>query len=98
MAGTGLRFGLLGSLTLTDDAGNRALAGGRQRALLAALLLSANMPVSGDALIEVVWDGSPPPGAAATLRSHVRRLRQALGPSARTQLTARDPGYVICVQ
>jgi DNA-binding SARP family transcriptional activator/predicted negative regulator of RcsB-dependent stress response len=71
--------------------------GARQRALLACLLLSANVPVSCDALAEAVWDGSPPPGAPATLRSHVRRLRQALGPGAGARITACDPGYLISV-
>ncbi len=40
----------------------------------------------------------PSAGAAATLRSHVRRLRRALGPEAGARITARDPGYLICVR
>jgi DNA-binding SARP family transcriptional activator/tetratricopeptide (TPR) repeat protein len=74
-----------------------AVTGGRQRALLASLLLSANAPVSGHALAEAVWDGSPPPGAATTLRSHVRRLRRALGPQAGGRIRFCDPGYLISV-
>jgi DNA-binding SARP family transcriptional activator len=93
-----LRFELLGTLLLVDGADDRvAVPGARQRALLASLLLSANVPVSSDALIEAVWDGSPPPGAVTTLRSHVRRLRAALGPEG-TRITAADPGYLISVQ
>jgi DNA-binding SARP family transcriptional activator/tetratricopeptide (TPR) repeat protein len=84
---------------LDDGAGVRvAVAGKRQRALLASLLLSANVPVSCDALAEAVWDGSPPPGAQATLRSHVRRLRQAIGPVAGARIRACDPGYLMRVQ
>ena len=76
-----MRFALLGTLMLDGGAGDPVVVpGARQRALLASLLLSANAPVSCDALAEAVWDGSPPPGATVTLRSHVRRLRQALGP------------------
>jgi DNA-binding SARP family transcriptional activator len=45
-----------------------------------------------------VWDGSPPPGAATTLRSHIKRLRQALGPQAGARITACDPGYQISVR
>ncbi|MDX6390303.1 MAG: hypothetical protein QOJ73_1366 [Streptosporangiaceae bacterium] len=96
---SGLRFALLGTLVLADGAGDPvAVSGARQRVLLASLLLSANVPVSSDALAEVIWDGSPPPGAAVTLRSHVKRLRGALGPRAGARLMARDPGYLISVQ
>jgi DNA-binding SARP family transcriptional activator/tetratricopeptide (TPR) repeat protein len=93
---SGVRFALLGTLVLADGAGDLvAVSGGRQRALLASLLLSANVPVSADALAEAVWDGSPPAGAAATLRSHVRRLRQALGPEVAARIRACEPGYLI---
>jgi DNA-binding SARP family transcriptional activator len=95
----GVRFALLGTLVLTDGAGEpMPIPGARQRALLASLLLSANKPVSVDALCEAVWDGAPPPGASTTLRSYVRRLRQALGPATDARITTCDPGYRISVQ
>ncbi|HET7015336.1 MAG TPA: BTAD domain-containing putative transcriptional regulator [Streptosporangiaceae bacterium] len=94
-----MRFALLGTLTLADRAGSPiAVPGPRQRALLAALLLSANRPVPTDALAEVVWNGSPPPGAATTLRSHIRRLRGTLGSQTDTPISACDPGYQISVR
>jgi DNA-binding SARP family transcriptional activator len=94
----GVRFALLGTLTLADGTGNPVtVSGARQRALLACLLLSANAPVSAGALAEAMWDGSPPPGAATTLRSHVRRLRVSLGPEVAARITACDPGYLIAV-
>jgi DNA-binding SARP family transcriptional activator/tetratricopeptide (TPR) repeat protein len=96
-----MRFALLGPLTITDGAGageHAGPAGPRQRILLAALLLHANMPVSTEALAETVWDGSPPPAAITTLRSYVRRLRRALGAEGRTRIAARYPGYLICLQ
>jgi DNA-binding SARP family transcriptional activator/tetratricopeptide (TPR) repeat protein len=94
-----VRFALLGTLMLADSAGEAvAVSGARQRVLLATLLLSANVPVSSDVLAEAVWDGSPPPGAATTLRSHVRRLRGALGPEAGGRVRTCDPGYLISVQ
>ena len=96
---SGVRFALLGTLTVADATGNRtAVPGARQRALLAALLLSANLPVSCDALAEAVWDGTPPSRPAPTLRSHIRRLRHALGPETGGRITASDPGYLIFVQ
>jgi DNA-binding SARP family transcriptional activator len=72
-----------------------SLAGPRLRVLLAALLLQANTPVSAHALAEAVWGGQLPPAAIQTLRSYVRRLRQALGPQAGALIQARDPGYLI---
>jgi DNA-binding SARP family transcriptional activator/tetratricopeptide (TPR) repeat protein len=96
---SGLRFALLGTLTIAAGAEDPvAVSGARLRAVLASLLLSPNVPVSGDALVEAVWDGLPPPGAAAALRSHVRRLRAALGSEAGERIRARYPGYLISVQ
>src|ERR1700722_4008263 len=96
---SGVRFVLLGTRMLAGGAGDLvAVPGARQRALLASLLLSANVPVSCDALAEAVWDGSPPAGAAATLRSHITRLRQALGPEAAARIRACEPGYLISVR
>ena len=86
-------IGLLGPLVAVDDAGAAVrLPGARLRVLLAALALSAGKPVAGDALAELVWDAAPPPGFAATLRSHVVRLRRAL-PGARIE--AGDTGYTL---
>jgi DNA-binding SARP family transcriptional activator/tetratricopeptide (TPR) repeat protein len=93
-----MQFSLLGPLVVADGAGGRAtIAGPRVRVLLAALLLHANIPVPAGELAEMVWDGSPPAGAVATLRSYVRRLRRALDSEA-ARITASDPGYVIRVE
>src|ERR1017187_3231783 len=96
---SGVRFALLGTLMLAGGAGDPVgVSGARQRALLASLLLSATGSVSSGALAEGVGAGRPPPGAATTRRSHIRRLRQALGPQAGARITARDPGYLISFQ
>jgi DNA-binding SARP family transcriptional activator/tetratricopeptide (TPR) repeat protein len=93
-----MRFGLLGPLVVFDDAGEElVVAAARQRTLLAALLFQANQPVPADALADAVWDGAPPPGHVATLRSYVMRLRKALGREAAERLVTRDPGYLIHV-
>jgi DNA-binding SARP family transcriptional activator/uncharacterized protein HemY len=91
-----VQFKLLGPLVLDHAQGAQiAVAGARLRVLLAMLLLNANKPVSGSALADAVWDGSPPDGAAVTLRGHVLRLRRILGPEAGARISARAPGYVI---
>ena len=93
-----MRLSLLGPMAVDDIARGGAVPGGaRLRVLLAALLLRANMPVSREVLAEVVWDGKPPPGAEVTLRGHVLRLRQALGPEIGARIVAYDPGYLIRV-
>jgi len=90
-----MRFSLLGPLVVADGAGGSvALGGPRLRVLLAALLLHAGIPVPAGELAEVVWDGSPPPGALSTLRSYVRRLRRALGDDA-GRVVASGPGYLV---
>jgi DNA-binding SARP family transcriptional activator len=89
-------FGLLGPLVVGDDNGDeRILAAVRLRVLLAALLLGANHPVPSGELADAVWDGRPPPGHLATLRSYVMRLRQALGSEFAPRLVTRQPGYLI---
>ncbi len=89
-----MRFGILGPLLVHDGDADRAVPSARQRVLLAALLVRAGRAVPADELAELVWDGSPPAGAATTLRTHVLRLRQALGPSAGSRVVTRYRGYL----
>jgi DNA-binding SARP family transcriptional activator/Tfp pilus assembly protein PilF len=88
-------FAILGPLLVRDGESQVDLPKGRQRVLLAALLVHAGRPVPAGALAQVVWDGTPPPGAAVTLRSHVLRLRRVLGPRAGDRLATRHPGYLL---
>ena len=91
-----MRFRLLGPMAVDDIAGGDAVPpGARLRVLLAALVLRANTPVPRESLAEAVWDGAPPPGADASLRSYVLRLRRALGPEAGARIEFREPGYLI---
>lgn len=90
-----VEFGVLGPLTVRASIGTVAVAGPRLRALLGSLLLQAGRTVPGDRLIEVVWDGRPPGGAAATLPSYVLRLRRALGSEAGERVVTRSGGYAV---
>jgi DNA-binding SARP family transcriptional activator len=71
-------FRILGRLEVLE--GDRAvtLAGSKQRALLALLVLHANETVSADRLIDELWGEVPPATAAKTLQVHISRLRKAL--------------------
>ncbi len=84
---------LLGPVEAVRAGREVALGGPKQRAVLALLLLEAGRVVATGRLIEAVWRGSPPPGAAKTLQSCVSRLRTALEPD--VALVARAGGYVL---
>ena len=70
---------ILGRLEALDEGRTIALGAGKQRALLALLVLHANQTLSAERLIEELWGEHPPATAAKTLQVHVSRLRKALG-------------------
>jgi predicted ATPase/DNA-binding SARP family transcriptional activator/class 3 adenylate cyclase len=84
---------LLGPVQVLRAGREVGLGGPRPRAVLALLVLEAGRVVPAGRLVEEVWGGSPPPGAAKTLRSYVSRLRALLSPDA--TLAARGGGYVL---
>jgi DNA-binding SARP family transcriptional activator/tetratricopeptide (TPR) repeat protein len=91
-----VEFGLLGPLTVTHDGVSLPVASGKQRAVLAALLVRANQVVPVDELIELVWT-DPPPSARVTVQNYVKRLRQALDAAERARLVTRPSGYLMHV-
>ena len=58
---------------------------GRQRALLALLILRANELVPSDRLVEELWGESPPATAHKMLHNQVSALRQELGRNGRLE-------------
>src|SRR5262249_50038620 len=73
-AGARLDFRILGPLEVLREGALVEVGPRKLRALLALLVFNAGRVVSADRLIEELWAGSPPPGAAKTLRSYVSRL------------------------
>jgi len=71
-----MEFRVLGPLDIRLAGETLALGGGKQRAVLAVLLLRAEEVVSVQRLIDEVWGDEPPPSAAHTLESYISRLRQ----------------------
>lgn len=61
--------------------GPRELGGAKPRRVLLALLLHRGSPVSKDRLVSLLWGGSPPSCAKATLEAYVCVLRKKLQPS-----------------
>jgi DNA-binding SARP family transcriptional activator/Tfp pilus assembly protein PilF len=94
---TELEFCLFGPLMVRRGGAVVPVPPGKQRAVLAALLLSAGQMVSLDALIEVLWAHSPPPSARVAVQNYVMRLRKALGPAAGSRISTQPRGYLIQV-
>jgi predicted ATPase/DNA-binding SARP family transcriptional activator len=84
---------LLGPVQAVRAGRDVPLGGPRQRALLALLALDPGRVVPAGRLVEELWLGRPPLGAAKTLRSYVSRLRSALAPD--VTLLPRGGGYVL---
>ena len=90
-----MNFRLLGPLeVLRDDVPVRITAG-KQRALLAILLLNANRTVSREQLIDALWGEDVPESAQKMVQIQVSQLRKAL-PEPR--LRTRQPGYELEVR
>jgi DNA-binding SARP family transcriptional activator/ABC-type branched-subunit amino acid transport system substrate-binding protein len=89
-----VEFRILGPLEAWANGGPLELGAGRQRILLALLLLHANEAVSVDRLIEELWGERAPASAAKVVQNYVSQLRRALPPE--TILT-RGSGYLLRV-
>jgi Transcriptional regulatory protein, C terminal len=68
----GVDFRILGPVEARAQGRPLAVAGGRQRALLALLLLRSGEPLSRDRLIEGLWGEQPPDGAVKTVQASSR--------------------------
>jgi YVTN family beta-propeller protein len=85
-------FRILGPVEVRDDGHVVRLGGGKQRAVLALLLLNTNRVVASERMIELLWGERPPATAATALHGHISSLRKALGPEV---IVTRPPGYVL---
>ncbi|MGW2181009.1 BTAD domain-containing putative transcriptional regulator [Streptomyces sp. NPDC001732] len=73
-----MEFRLLGTVSVDTFTGPLPLGPAKRRSLLAALLLSANTPVSMARLTDSLWDDEPPLHARSVIQGHVSRLRALL--------------------
>lgn len=85
-----------------DDEREVDLGPGKQRAVLAVLLLNANKPVSTTQIIDAVWGEDPPENGANVVQKYVAGLRRALEPDRSPRapgqtLALTDAGYVLSV-
>jgi DNA-binding SARP family transcriptional activator/streptogramin lyase/ABC-type branched-subunit amino acid transport system substrate-binding protein len=93
-------FRILGPLEVREGEREVPLGRGKQRALLALLLLHRNEAISTDRIVDELWGERPPPTAAKIVQNHVLQLRRALenGDSAGADLVTRGHGYLLRVE
>ncbi|TDC04022.1 hypothetical protein E1267_24165 [Nonomuraea longispora] len=73
-------FHLLGNVSVRLSTGDQLALRPKHRQLLALLLLQANSPVPTEALIERLWDGTPPASAFGNLKTYIWELRRSISP------------------
>ena len=93
-----MEFCLLGPLVVRDGAAAVRVPPGKQRALLAALLLKARRLVTVEELADVLWGPAPPPSARVSVQNYVMRLRKVLTVTGRALITTQPGGYLISVE
>jgi DNA-binding SARP family transcriptional activator len=87
---------ILGPFQVCDDSGREVvLPTGRERALLAALVLRRDEVVSVDALVEALWGEAAPGTAVKAVQGYVSHLRRVLGSDG--AIVTQAPGYVLRV-
>jgi YVTN family beta-propeller protein len=91
-------FRILGPLEVLDEGRVLDVGGGKQRSVLALLLMHANEVVSSDQLIEQLWPDQQPASAAKIVQVHVSRLRKALDGAGEGILLTRGRGYLLRVE
>ena len=91
-----MEFCVLGPLVVRAETAVVQIPRGKQRAVLATLLVAASRVVSLDELIQTLWGSAPPATAREALQNHVMRLRKTLGDEGSRVIT-QPPGYLIKV-
>jgi peptide/nickel transport system substrate-binding protein len=88
-----IEFRVLGPLEAVGPSGAATLVGGKQRLLLAMLVLHAGELVARSAIIDALWPEDPPASAAQSVESYISRIRAALRAAGAAQpILASAPG------
>jgi tetratricopeptide (TPR) repeat protein/DNA-binding SARP family transcriptional activator len=94
-----VEFRLLGPVEVWAAGGCLETGPPQQRAVLAALAVDAGRPVFRGTLIDRIWSGRAPEGAASALYAHINRIRRMLAAKAAgeepVRLARRSGGYVL---
>src|SRR5215212_3724340 len=89
-----MEFRILGPFEVSERGQPREIGAGKQRALLALLLLRAGEVVSTDHLIDALWNERPPASAVNSVHIYVSQLRKALD----GRLETRGRGYRLALE
>ncbi|MDX6513824.1 MAG: hypothetical protein QOE36_3328, partial [Gaiellaceae bacterium] len=90
-----LAFGILGPLEVRGPDGPLPLGAGKQRVVLALLVLDAGRVVSAERLIDVLWGERPPARASTALQNAVSQLRKLLGSET---IATESGGYILRIE
>jgi DNA-binding SARP family transcriptional activator len=94
-SGAAALFRILGPVEVWTGQDWAKIGAGKQRSVLAALLLRPGEVVSTDALIDQVWPDKPPARAANLVSVYVHHLRRLIGDAEGLVLVTRAPGYQV---
>jgi DNA-binding SARP family transcriptional activator len=86
-----LRFEILGRTSAWRDGRELDLGPGKQRAVLAVLLLAPGRPVPTASIVRAVWGDEPPDNGANVVQKYVAGLRRVLEPDR----SPRAPGRLL---
>ena len=97
---TRLRLHVLGELAATRDGAVVDLGGRRQRAVLAALVVSRDQFVPAERLADCVWGDLAPANSTGAIQAYVSHLRRRLQPDAVARqrdgvIASTGAGYVL---
>lgn len=93
-----MTFRVLGPMEVRGSGGTIRIPPGRQQVILASLVLDANRVVTTDALVDALWEDSPPSTARTQVQICVSRLRKTLSEAGvDAPIRSRSPGYLLDV-
>jgi DNA-binding SARP family transcriptional activator/pimeloyl-ACP methyl ester carboxylesterase len=90
-----MEFRILGPLEVRGEDGEVRLRAGKERALLALLLVNANRTLALDGIVDGLWGEDVPETAQKMVQVYVSHLRKLLP---RDTLLTRPPGYALAVE
>nr|BFE51268.1 hypothetical protein GCM10017745_46950 [Saccharothrix mutabilis subsp. capreolus] len=91
-----VEFGVLGPVVTWHEGREHTIASGRQRCVLALLVLEAGRVVSLDRLVDALWEaGSAPRTARNVVQQCVSELRKLVAVDPGARLVLKAPGYAL---
>ncbi|HET9462000.1 MAG TPA: BTAD domain-containing putative transcriptional regulator [Gaiellaceae bacterium] len=90
-----MQFRVLGPLEVAEDGVSLPIGRGRERAVLALLLVRRNEVIAVETLVDDLWPEAPPATATKVVQNAVSRLRQVLGGD---RIERKGRGYLLRIE